>query len=57
MDFIYEKIWKDESGFWRCLQKDGTVERLTESWLNIYITQLKDATVQACAAMRDLKKT
>lgn len=56
MDFIYEKIWKDERGVWLGKQKNGTLEKLTESWLNMYIMQLKDETNLAFSAMRDLKK-
>jgi hypothetical protein len=56
MDFIYEKIWKDERGVWMGKQKNGTLEALTESWLNAYVLQLKDALNLAYLAARELKK-
>jgi hypothetical protein len=56
MEFIYKRIWKDKDKIWRGEQTNGTVDKLTESWLNMYITQLKDEVNNACAAMRDLKK-
>lgn len=56
MDLIYEKIWKDNDGVWRGKQPNGTIDKLTESWLNMYIAQLKDAVNLAYSAMRDLKK-
>lgn len=56
MEFIYEKIWKDESGVWRGKQPNGTIDELTESWLNAYVLQLKDALNVAYSAARDIKK-
>jgi hypothetical protein len=56
MEFIYEKIWKDNDGIWRGKQTNGTIDELTESWLNAYVLQLKDALNVAYSAARDLKK-
>jgi hypothetical protein len=56
MEFIYEKIWKDESGIWRGKQPNGTIDELAESWLNAYVLQLKGEVNLACSALRDIKK-